>query len=143
MEKRLSDLRLSCCFAAPSFFGTCGLETILVFCMEKPLLQTYICKFNFVELRFLGACVYIKIFFKKLLTTQNVGDIIMKLSDKTVNLIVRGSAGIGRQARLRGVCQRRMGSSPITRTSIGVLTGFQFPVRTLFLFIGFLFLSIC
>ena len=27
-------------------------------------------------------------------------------------------AGIGRQARLRGVCPRRTGSSPVTRTKI-------------------------
>ena len=30
--------------------------------------------------------------------------------------LISGSAGIGRQARLRGVCRRRMGSSPIYRT---------------------------
>ena len=31
--------------------------------------------------------------------------------------IICECAGIGRQARLRGVCLRRMGSSPITRTT--------------------------
>ena len=30
---------------------------------------------------------------------------------------VRGSGGIGRRARLRGVCLRRTGSSPVSRTN--------------------------
>ena len=46
---------------------------------------------------------------------------IKKSVDKTVFLlynkqVVCECAGIGRQARLRGVCLWRMGSSPITRT---------------------------
>ena len=39
-------------------------------------------------------------------------------------------------ARYLGVVEAA-GSSPVTQTSMGVLTGFQFPVRTLFLFIVF------
>ena len=37
------------------------------------------------------------------------------ISQKLIKIICE-CAGIGRQARLRGVCLRRMGSSPICRT---------------------------
>ena len=42
------------------------------------------------------------------MTSNNSGAIIVN--------VVSECAGTGRQARLRGVCQRRTGSSPVTRT---------------------------
>ena len=55
-----------------------------------------------------------EIFFKKPLTNQNLSDIIIKQSGyraniKTVKNNVCECAGIGRQARLRGVCQPTYG----------------------------------
>ena len=59
-------------------------------------------------------------FWKKCLTFAFLHDIIIKLNvwnsvpSKIKNKC--GSAGTGRQARLRGVCPRRTGSSPVCRT---------------------------
>lgn len=50
-------------------------------------------------------------------------------------------AGIGRQARLRGVCLWRMGSSPITRTRIQSANGVTKPFAD-FLFFRFWVLSV-
>ena len=42
-----------------------------------------------------------------------------------VSQVIRECAGTGRQARLRGVCLRRTGSSPVTRTSVGSYKGLE------------------
>ncbi len=56
-----------------------------------------------------------------------------KLSD-IINKLICGDAGIGRQASLRCLCQYwRVGSSPISRTSVKDIRFFECP---LFLYLG-------
>ena len=43
---------------------------------------------------------------------------LVKPDDIIIRCNICECAGIGRQARLRGVCPRRTGSSPVTRTSV-------------------------
>ena len=50
-----------------------------------------------------------------MLTTPIINDIIVS--------VVSECAGTGRQARLRGVCSWRTGSSPVTRTMLNVHNG--------------------
>ena len=57
---------------------------------------------------------------KKVLTKKKCDGIILNVAN-----VICECAGIGRQARLRGVCLWRTGSSPVTRTISSVHNGFE------------------
>ena len=68
---------------------------------------------------------FFEIFSKNLLTSIPHYVIITLVELRNSKKQISECAGIGRQARLRGVCLRRTGSSPVTRTKSSVHNEFK------------------